>query len=204
MTCSRASILFAVPIFIISYITAYKAVVFELEFKIASLLFVVLAIALAVVFKERIFALFENVPGLFRNVNGVWEFDDRERFAWYKYGIEVFEKSPIFGHTFYPVGYTIYDHAELEVFSNFFPPRYHNTIIQILASAGIVGIVAYIVHRISTVALFISNRDSKWKIFMGISVLALLGTSMLDCHFFNIGPTLFYSMLIAVVEFADD
>jgi len=33
-----------------------------------------------------------------------------------------------------------------------------------------------------------------------LSILALLLTSLLDCHFFNIGPTMFYSILLAFAE----
>jgi hypothetical protein len=38
------------------------------------------------------------------------------------------------------------------------------------------------------------------KMFVALFVLALLLASMLDCHFFNIGPVLFYSMALAFAE----
>ena len=38
------------------------------------------------------------------------------------------------------------------------------------------------------------------KSFIGLSILVLLLTSLLDCHFFNIGPVLFYSMALAFAE----
>ena len=41
------------------------------------------------------------------------------------------------------------------------------------------------------------------KAFISISLLALLGTSLLDSHFFNVGPVLFYSMALAFAEKAD-
>ena len=33
-----------------------------------------------------------------------------------------------------------------------------------------------------------------------LSVMALLLASLLDCHFFNVGPVLFYSMALAYAE----
>jgi len=39
------------------------------------------------------------------------------------------------------------------------------------------------------------------KLIAGMSVMALLLTSMVDCHFFNVGPVLTYSAVLAFVEF---
>ena len=36
--------------------------------------------------------------------------------------------------------------------------------------------------------------------FLAISLGVLLGTALLDCHFFNVGPVLFYSMALAFAE----
>ena len=36
--------------------------------------------------------------------------------------------------------------------------------------------------------------------YVGLSVAVLLATSMFDCHLFNVGPTLFYSMALAFGE----
>ena len=71
--------------------------------------------------------------------------------------------------------------------------------IQILASCGIVGMVAYIYHRFQTIRLFFKNFSGA-KMFPFVSMMTLLLTSMVDCHFFNIGPVLFYSTMLAFVE----
>lgn len=117
----------------------------------------------------------------------------------YPHGIRQFLKNPIFGVTFYPTDYIPWDFSDVESFSSFFPPRWHNTIIQLLASCGIVGLAAYSFHRIQTICLLF-RKPSIEKIFIGLSILALLLTSLLDCHFFNIGPVLFYSMALAFAE----
>ena len=68
-----------------------------------------------------------------------------------------------------------------------------------LASCGIVGMGAYLIHRLQTYRLILRNRSTE-KTFIGLAVLALLICSLFDCHFFNVGPGLFYSMALAFAE----
>lgn len=84
----------------------------------------------------------------------------------------------------------------------FIPARWHNTIIQIVASTGFVGLVAYVLHRIRTLELFF-RRPALEKTYIGFCVLALLLSSLVDCHFFNIGPGLLYGLLLACAEGLD-
>lgn len=125
--------------------------------------------------------------------------DNNNRFAIYKAGLAQFRKYPIFGGSFYPVDYVPYDWSTVDSFSNFFPPRWHNTLVQLLASTGIAGLGAYLFHRFQTVTLFLRNRTRE-KAFIACSILVLLGGSLLDCHFFNFGPVLFYSVGLAFAE----
>ena len=71
-----------------------------------------------------------------------------------------------------------------------------------LASCGAVGFTAYIFHRWQTITVLMRKPTAE-KIFISLSILVLLGTSMVDCHFFNVGPTLFYSTMLAFAEKAD-
>ena len=115
-------------------------------------------------------------------------------------GMKQFKAYPIFGGTFYPQGdFVPWDWAELEAFSSFFPPRWHNTLVQVAASCGLVGLVAYGIHRVQTVKLFL-GEFSKEKLFIGLYVAALLAAGLMDNHFFNVGPVLLYSMALAYVE----
>jgi hypothetical protein len=82
---------------------------------------------------------------------------------------------------------------------NFIPPRWHNTIIQILASCGLVGMAAYLIHRLQTVAVLFIHPE-KPKVFIFLSILSLLLISLMDCHLFNIGPTIYYSVALAFFE----
>ena len=115
-------------------------------------------------------------------------------------GMKQFLDFPVFGGTFYPQGeYVPWDWAELEAFSSFFPPRWHNTLVQIGASCGIVGLAAYGLHRYQTVRLFLGHRSQE-NLFIAVYMVALLAAGLLDNHFFNVGPVLVYSMALAFAE----
>lgn len=127
------------------------------------------------------------------------------RFKLYKLGLKVFTENPIFGSTFYAMNeYAVGENSfwmwsELTSFTGFMPARWHNTVVQLLASCGIVGLLAYGYHRIQTFKLFFKNVTAE-NVFIGFSVFVLLGLSLLDCHLFNLGPTLIYSCSLAFIE----
>ena len=187
-------------VFAVCYVMSLKNAVSKWELRIVSILMIIGSIALAVYFKDELSKIYERVPHIIDRVDGKQLLQDNERFGIYRDGLGAFLDAPIFGQTFYPIDYSVYDFATLDEFSSFFPPRWHNTVIQILASAGLVGIAAYIAHRASTVVLFVKKR-SRINTYIAISILALLGMSLVDCHFFNVGPVLFYSTMLAVAEF---
>ena len=160
------------------------------------LIYGICAVTLAgvvVIFREKIFDLFGTF--LSRDLTAV---SSRDKLI--INGFKQFLTQPVFGGSFFPQGeYVPWDFSTQEAFSSFFPPRWHNTIIQVLASAGVVGIAAYGFHRFQTAKLLLTNRSSE-KTFIGIYMLVLLGASLLDCHFFNVGPVMLYSIALAFAE----
>ena len=152
---------------------------------------VLVVIGLVVVFLEPLINLFNELV-----TRGL---DPRMRDIIYPAGIETFLKNPIFGEGFYPSTNLIYEWSRLEQFRAILPARWHNTFIQLLASCGAVGFCAYFYHRIDTVQLFFRKRNTE-VLFIGLSLGAMLCMSMLDCHFFNIGPTMIYSIGLAFAE----
>ena len=119
--------------------------------------------------------------------------DDNGRFEMYLHGLKNFLSHPIFGGGFNS------SYATEHQFIIFLPYRYHNTIIQMMATCGTVGIGAYLFHRYQTVKLIIKKRSLKtW--FLALSILALLLTSLLDNHFFNIYPAFIYTVILTVIE----
>lgn len=79
------------------------------------------------------------------------------------------------------------------------PPMYHNTILQMLASGGIILLGIYLYHRWQTAKLLLYKTTAAHKI-IALCILSLLLISLLDCHFFRIGPGLVYSVLLVVAE----
>jgi hypothetical protein len=71
--------------------------------------------------------------------------------------------------------------------------------VQLLASCGAVGMGAYIIHRFQTAKLFLKKITPE-KSFIACSIIVLLATSLFDCHSFNIGTVLLYSVSLAFAE----
>jgi len=190
-TSSRGAILIGTPIFITSYILSLC------HRRHARRQFVIHIGALASVAFGVLF-LEDEFLNLFR-VFGEIGLESSARLRIYEIGWNQFKRFPIFGGSFFPVDITIYSWSSSENFISMFPPRWHNTFVQLLATGGITCLIAYGYHRVQTFRLFLRDFSDE-KLFAALSILALLLTSMLDCHFFNIGPVLLYSAILAVVE----
>jgi len=203
LTTSRTSVLCAVIALMISYAVLVFTARNKLGVFVTTAVLAILLLILSVRYFDKIVEFIKTLPEVFAEIDDDTVFKSNERVTLYKSGIDSIGIEPIFGITFYPTTYDIYEVATLESFTSFFPPRWHNTIIQILVSCGFVGLFAYLMHRISTVVLFI-KRKNQVNVFIGISILSLLLMSLLDSHFFNIGPTLFYSIMLAVMEFGEE
>lgn len=194
-TCSRGSILFGVMTYGASYLASLVHSRNARSNLVIHICTILLVIAVYIFFYDRILNLFQMMIEQ--------QLDSAGRVTGYIEGWKQFTQFPIFGGTFYPIDYDLYSWSVSAEFVAFFPPRWHNTIVQLLASCGIVGFAAYVFHRFQTAALFFKRFSTK-KLFALISMLTLLGTSLLDCHFFNVGPVLFYSMMLAFVEKQSD
>lgn len=202
LSCSRTSMLVAGATYLSCFIFCFFKAKEIKWYRIVSCILVGIAVILGIVFFDKIVNIFTNVPQIVENVDGSLVINDTNRFKIYTSGWNAFLANPILGQTFFPasVDYVPYDFSNIDSFSGFFPPRWHNTVIQLLASCGIIGLLAYGFHRYQTIKLFFKNRN-KEKTFIGISILGLLLMSLLDCHFFNIGPTMIYSILLMFAEF---
>ncbi len=126
-------------------------------------------------------------------------FDDNGRFEIYSKGWEQFLSHPFFGVGFYKCDAFRWGNLPSDAF---LPPRYHNTYVQLLASGGLFAFLMYLLHRAQTLIVFF-RQPSLFKLFCFFIVLALILTSILDCHFFNFGPGLIYSIVLVYAERAD-
>jgi len=176
-TLSRASILVSTIGFVLCIIVTCIS---NRKSRFSNLLFVGLLIVSSICV---IFKFYDKIQLFFGRTIESGIFNDSGRFEFYINGIEKFKQHPLLG-----VGFGN-SHGINESFIIAAPQYFHNTIIQILASCGILGMIAYLFHRVQTVILFIKNR-SLASFFMGMSILTLLLTSLLDIHMFNIFPAI--------------
>ncbi len=142
-----------------------------------------------VVFAEQLQKLMASIIKIGASDNG--------RFKIYENGLTLFLKNPIFGNNFYSLS-TSWRYGDLPE-DSFLPSRFHNTIVQLLATGGVTLILTYAFHRIQTLKLLFKNPTAE-KTFVFLCILSLLLTSMFDCHFFNLGPGLLYSCLLVFAE----
>ena len=186
LSLSRTSILFATSLLAlcILFLCIYNHKN-RLKIKIYSLIFLIGAICILVYYHESFLTIFNEILRV--------GFSDSGRLELYKYGLTKFLDHPILGAGF-GNSFGINDKFIINA-----PKYYHNTIVQIFASCGIIGFIAYAYHRYQTVKLFLKTRDS-YSFFTGMSILALLLTSLLDIHIFNIFPTIIYSTTLCIFE----
>lgn len=133
-------------------------------------------------------------------------FNDAARFKTWEACWERFKEYPGFGVGFYKTPGTILteDGMYTEFIDgtpegSFLALRSHNTFFQLIATGGIVALVAYAVHRIQTIYVCL-RRPNTLKIVTALCIASLLLTSLVDCHVFNMGPGLMYSAWLVFGE----
>lgn len=194
LTCSRTSMAAAVLIYGISVLVSLKDGRYRKKFLIYHGIAALMVLAVVILCFKQLITLFTELVER--------GFNPRMRDIIYPEGIRTFLKNPVFGEGFYPSTDKIYEWSDQERLKAILPARWHNTVIQLLASCGVVGFLCYSFHRLQTVSLFWKKRHTP-ALYIGLTIAALLLMSLLDCHFFNIGPTLVYSIGLAFAEKAE-
>ena len=153
----------------------------------------IIAVIIVGVFRDKFIVLMTQA---FTSVFQNGEFYASNRAMIYNMGFNHFESAPLFGVGFYSPGL----HATMQNVSGLdaMPYFYHNTLLQMAASCGIIGFAIYVVHRCQTVISFLNNLTVE-RAIIGVTILALLVLSLLDVHMFDILPTMTYSSLLAVL-----
>jgi len=178
-TMSRGSMLCAVVAFPFLFAYFLKITSRRRMFLITSL--VVLGILAVILAFE-----YEIVVGIIERIKGQWNYSSG-RDLLYLEALDDFTKAPIFG-----VGIK-FSHATGALH------WYHNTPLQFLASAGIVGILAYAAYSVNKFYTLIrkGNRVNKFILF---AMLMWTGYTMLDCGSFLISQVLMVVALLALAE----
>ncbi len=150
-------------------------------------LVVVAGIVLIVVFREKLYAIFEEVISRGMGDNG--------RFDLWKLAMERFVKRPIFGVGFdYDMGGFVADGNPTV------PYYYHSTPVQILCCLGIVGLIAHAFlyfHRYHT---FLVGRKNALVLALMMGLLIYDAYSWLDRNFFLVPSFIIMSIITLAAE----
>ncbi len=188
-TLSRTSLLTAAVIILVGAVSL--SVIKNPQRKIIRMInFLIVGgmVVFSFVFREKIFSVFSTI---FER-----GFDDSNRFAIWAYGIEEFIKAPFFGAGFY---IKFYEDFGFDIANWFFPDMYHNILVQILASCGIIGMLAYLFHLAQVLNLFLAKPTAERVLYFAI-ILSISGASLLDNHIFHVFPALIYSISLVLWE----
>ena len=117
---------------------------------------------------------------------------DNGRFALWRYGWESFIDAPLLGKGFFGLRTDTFQAIEL------IPQMLHNTPVQIAASMGALGLLAYFYYRVKSLRAVLC-RPTKEKLMLGLSMLALLASSLFDNFIFYIQPMFYYSVTFALI-----
>lgn len=191
LSCSRTSLLIGSVMYCLCVFLMLHYAKNRRHNTIALVSVLLLGCATLLLFHHQLLRLFSDFLGM-----GV---DPSSRDVFLREGLKLFWRKPLFGNSFYSPGYTPWDFSNVDALSKLIPPRWHSTPLQLLVSCGAVGVIAYVFHRYQTVRLLVRS-GSKEATFIACAVGVLLLCSLFDCHFFNLGPTLFYSAALAFGE----
>ena len=125
---------------------------------------------------------------------------DNGRFEIWGAALRAFRAAPVFGRGFFNTDIV------LEGFPPIMPYLYHNTPLQMLGSAGAIGLLLYLFHRFETVRLLWQRRRSALSLFLLLTPIALVLVSLTDEHIFHIYPAFIYAVSLSLAEgrYADE
>lgn len=199
-TQSRSSMLFGGVVFAAGLVIALcKTPGDERKYAFAVAGAVAAALAVAVIVLFSVPVLREKVIRLFSDVFEKG-FTGNGRNEIYEMAIAHFKENPFFGVGFYQCDAFRWGWDKTD--EVFLAPRYHNTILQMMATGGIFCLGCYLAHRAETLVMLF-RRPSLEKSFIALSIASLLLTSLAECHFFSFGPGMFYGVLLAYAEGSD-
>lgn len=146
-------------------------------------------IVVAGLFQNEVFDFFKTI---YANVITNGELNGSGRMELWRNAIADFKAFPVFGRGFYKL-------AEGEKLTSFtFPHMYHNTVLEMMGSCGIIGLLAYTAYSALTTVSY-CKKITIPRTFIALTVLTVLINSLLDNHIFNIVHTMAYSFMIALL-----
>ena len=188
----------------IAVVSLITLIIIEIKAKVwAKIISALLGIAYAVAFALSFYVLkIEWLVTHFDKLSRFWSdlfaFGDVNHFlsgriTIWQYGIDQFFDHPLFG-----VGWL----QCADEFGFVWPARYHDTLVQVLASTGIIGFIGYFVYRVQSSVLSLKNPTIE-KVMLFMIGLGLFTAGLVDNHFFNVWPVVTYSVVLAMIEGED-
>lgn len=141
-------------------------------------------------FQDKVIDFFKTI---YSNIIVDGELYGSGRMQLWRQAIKDFKSYPVFGKGFYKPDINGEFKFTLVPYG-----MYHNTVLEMMGSCGIVGLLAYAVHRVQSVICYCKNITVE-RTFIALIIAALLVNSLLDKHLFNVIPSIAYSFLLAVL-----
>ena len=153
----------------------------------------VIALALIIVVAVKWNKIYEILVVLSKDAfSDDGSFTGNGRIRLIKTSLEYFKQYPVFGSGFF----IQLDLFELVGIKNTLLPSFaHNTIAEIMATCGVLGLLAYIFHRVATCIGFF-RKPSYNKFYIAASILTLLLICLLDNYIFYLLPTMVYASML--------
>ena len=187
-SCSRSSMILGTLCYVVCYLFFPKGKHRTWQWLILLGVVLVAGVVLFLIRERLFYALSQMLDG--KNVGS--------RLMIYNQGWGEFLKNPVLGSSFYPAPGLSYSWAETSI-TTIMPARWHNTVVQLLTSTGLVGLAAYGYHRFQTLRL-VRKHKTRLEVLIWMSLLVILLGSLVDCHIFNVGPGMFYALALAWIE----
>lgn len=182
-TCSRASLVVVIPgTLIVAIALCFKKKVGKRGYYIAFAACVALVAVFLIVFREQIG---DKLSELFEgNITG------SSRTTMWADGFKAWCKAPIFG-----IGLWYLRSNDANWFYSF-----HCTPLTYLYCGGVLGLLAYGYHRYKTVRLVFSADLTPERVFVALTMLAMVCNALLDIAMTNATHLLYYAVMLAILE----
>ena len=173
---------------LVSFLLAFLSIIYILSKAPLKKLYALMTAGLAAIVILVVFIFFDRAMDFFDRLINI-QSGSSGRFDLWLAAIEEFIKFPWFGSGFYA--------SRLNSYTGFFPGFYHNTIIEITSTCGVFGIFGYCLYRVKTIEIIFKKRNF-YSVFLGATVMALLFGSLLDNHMFNVYPSFYAAIALAL------
>lgn len=177
-TFSRGNLLFTIIAIPIALVYAFIRTPYRKSFMITFSIIMLLAIAVLLIFFDEVVVIAQSMfdKGM----------DDSGRFTLWELGIEYFKENPMFGVGFFG------DDSNWPISFSGNILKFHSTAVTILASAGIVGVLGFILFYVQRYMMFF-KKISAFKFFALIAVVLYELYGLMDLNFF-----IFYQIMFVI------